>query len=205
MARRMLTRTFLSVALPLAFVAVATLHCGGALDTTDLPECPSDGTCTSACKATVTDCTGAHTVSCTCDSSGYAECAEFGEPDCQVDCTSLLHGDSTCSVQGERCVSPTQSACLDATTLYCTCESGQFVCDVPTDKCGPPPTKCPPPDEVQPGAPCSTSLGTCDSSITVSDCEGNVIGNVACSCGSNGFFECESPPTPPCDVDGGSN
>lgn len=199
----MLARNFVFAALPIAFVAVATLHCGGALDTSLLPDCPSDGSCSSDCKTTVTDCEGSHQLSCACDSSGHAQCPELGAPNCQQDCNSLSQGNRTCSIEGERCASPEQSACVDAPTLYCTCESGEFVCDVPLNKCGPPP--CPPPEQVQPGAACSFGQSLCESSITVSDCNGNVIGNVACSCGTNGFFECETPNPPPCDVDGGSN
>ena len=118
------------------------------------------------------------------------------------DCASLMNDhDYSCGTEGERCESPVQDACVGAATLYCTCENGKFVCDVPKMDCGGP--TCPSPDQVKPGAACSYSTVPCASTIPITDCDGNVTGYEQCSCGSNGMYECTSPPTPPCAIDAG--
>ncbi|HSQ66859.1 MAG TPA: hypothetical protein VLM85_26750 [Polyangiaceae bacterium] len=198
----MLSRNLTVAAFPIVLAALATLDCGGKLDTSLLPACPYDGTCSSDCKQTFTDCSGTHELACTCDATGHAQCPELGAPNCQSDCDALMHGSTTCNIEGEKCPSPEQVACLDAPTLYCTCESGQFVCDVPSPNC--PTPACPPPDQVKPGAACAMSYGMCQSNIAVTDCNGNLVGYEECSCGSNGVYECSSPPMPPCAVDAGS-
>jgi len=195
-------RKIATAAVPFALVALASLDCGGKLDTSLLPVCPSDGTCSSECKEVVTDCSGTHELACTCDSSGRAICPELGAPNCQNDCDALMQQQKyTCSIEGERCMAPYQTGCMGSPTLYCTCSSGQFVCEVPSD-CPPPPA-CPPPDQVAPGATCY-GFGMCDTNQFVYDCEGNLIGDVQCSCMNGTFGDCISPPTPPCAIDAGS-
>ncbi len=120
------------------------------------------------------------------------------------DCSSLKQGDYSCSSEGEKCESPMQAACVDAPILYCTCESGTFVCDVPPMKCGSPtPASCPPPDQVQPGAACS-GYSICQTNQQVLDCQGNVVGVVECNCMGSSIGECTSLPVPVCAVDAGS-
>lgn len=199
----MLAKNLAPLTFPLALVAFASLDCGGKMD--GLPACPADGTCSSDCKQTFSDCSGTYDLTCTCDTTGHAQCPELGAPNCQPDCDALMQGTMTCSIEGERCMSPTQLACVDGPTLYCTCESGQFVCDAPnTPTCPPPPDACPPSDQVEPGAPCMTGAGTCTSTVWVTDCNGNSVGYYQdCSCNSQGYFECISPPVPLCPVDAG--
>jgi hypothetical protein len=197
----MLARNLAVLALPLALVALASLDCGGKLDTSLLPECSPNGPCSGDCKETVTDCAGTHELACTCDSTGHAQCPELGAPNCQNDCDALMKGASSCSIEGEKCVSPEQVACIDAPTLYCTCKSGQFVCDVPSPNC--PTPACPPPDQVKPGAPCA-GYGLCDTNQFVTDCYGNVVGDVQCGCMNGTFGDCIAPPTPICTMDAGS-
>jgi hypothetical protein len=196
----MLART-LAALIPVSLVALATLDCGGQIDPNLLPACPSDGTCTSDCKQTVTDCAGAHELACTCDSTGHAQCPELGAPQCQNDCDALMQGQSACSIEGETCVAPMQNSCIDAPTLYCTCESGQFFCPAPPMDC--PKPACPPPDQVKPGATCA-GVELCDTTQSVTDCDGNVVGVVECSCVGGTFGDCISPPVPVCVADGGT-
>ena len=194
----MLARTLVLVPV----LALATLDCGGKTDTTLMPPCPADGTCSGECKQTITDCMGTHELACSCDSNGIQQCDELGMPSCQADCNSLMHGQYTCEAEGEKCESPTQLACLDAPTLYCTCHSGTFVCDEPSPNCPSPPSSCPAPDQVKPGAAC-TGFATCDTNQEVYDCQGNPVGVVQCSCMNGTIGDCFSPPTPPCDADAG--
>jgi hypothetical protein len=190
----MLAKIASTAAVALTFLSLA---CGGREDTSLLPICPSDGTCTGDCKVVSQTCEGTQELACTCDASGV-HCPEIGTPACQQDCNSLAeHMDMTCSVEGEVCPSPDQTACgYDSTTpLTCTCSSGQFVCEAPT--CPPPsPSKCPPPSEVVPGGSCQTFLA-CDSDQPVLDCQGKSIGTVGCTCIGGHWSGCYPLP-PPC-------
>jgi len=197
----MLART-LAVLVP-SVLALATLDCGGKTDTSLLPACPANGTCSGDCKQTITDCAGTHELACACDANGIQQCPELGMPNCQSDCDALMQGHVfTCSNEGEKCESPTQLACLDAPTLYCTCHSGTFVCDQPPS-CPSPPSSCPAPDQVKPGAACA-GFGTCDTDQQIVDCQGNPVGVVQCSCMGGTIGDCIAPPTPVCTADAGS-
>jgi hypothetical protein len=190
----------LAFAAPVLVVVAAAIGCGGKVDVSLLPVCPSDGTCTSDCKETVTDCSGTYDLSCTCDATGKAQCPELGMPKCANDCDQLLSNHSaSCSVEGEKCLSPVQDACLGGPTLYCTCESGHFFCDSPPPDCNQP--SCPPPSQVQPGLSCS-GMGLCPTDQPILDCDGNVAGYVECSCMGGTFGDCIAPPPPSC-IDGG--
>ncbi len=197
----MLARKIALVALPFTFVAFASLDCGGKLDTSLLPVCPSDGTCSSDCKQVVTDCSGTYDLACNCV-NGQAACPELGAPACQSDCNALMNNHQyTCSIEGERCPSPSQNSCLDAPELYCTCSGGQFACDVPPMNC--PAPVCPSPDQVVSGASCA-GFETCPTSQVAYDCQGNAVGYVECSCTNGVFGNCYGS-TPPCAIDAGAD
>jgi hypothetical protein len=190
----MLPKPLLAAA-PVVLLAAA-LGCGGKVDTSLLPECPANGSCTSDCKQTVTDCAGTHELACTCDPSGVAQCPDPGAPNCQNDCDALMQNPSaSCSIEGEKCLAPMQNSCLNAPTLYCTCVGGTFSCDVPPPNC--PEPVCPAPSQVHYGAPCN-GFGLCPTDQTVTDCDGNVVGVVECSCMNGTFGECVAPPMPDC-------
>ncbi len=196
----MLPQKLAFIAVPLALTAFASLDCGGKLDTSLLPVCPSDGTCISECKQVVTDCSGTYDLACNCV-NGQAACPELGAPACQSDCNALMQNHQyTCSIEGERCPSPDQNSCLDAPELFCTCSGGHFACDVPPMNC--PPPSCPSPDQVTPGGSCA-GFETCATNQTVLDCDGNVAGYVECTCNNGTFGDCFGPPVPPCAVDAG--
>ena len=125
-------------------------------------------------------------------------------PQQNSDCDKLLNDHTfSCSVEGEKCLSPAQDSCIDAKTLYCTCESGQFSCEVPSPNgCTTP--ACPPPDQVKAGDPCSAGELHCPTDFPVTGCDGNVAGYEECSCDFTGMFTCTAPPMPPCAMDAGA-
>jgi hypothetical protein len=82
--------------------------------------------------------------------------------------------------------------------LTCVCENGQWLCEHGVPGC--PKPVCPAPQAVVPGVGCNLpDTLTCDSATPYYDCNGNVRGNLACTC-SMGSWSCPQPPDP-CPMD----
>jgi hypothetical protein len=182
-----------------AVVAVtigAALHCGGKIDATLLPDCPTDGTCTSACRVTIKSECGSYFDECAC-SSGKLECTPSGGApldDCMpTDCAGTVDTGARCSTKGTRCVASVQTACYgNGIDRMCTCDGARFSCDPPPPDCAPPPNPppqpdCPMPKFVKQGGLC-TGLAQC-AREPQRDCNGNLTKSW-CVC-AGGRWSCD--------------
>lgn len=203
---RMRTPVALTLA-GLGLFSILSLHCGGRVDSSALPDCPTNlvGACPveGTCKQTVTDCAGAHELSCQCDGSRWV-CPQLGAPNCPNECANARQGGS-CSTKNLQCDAATQPVCKGPMHYkdFCTCDGAHFVCSI-TDCTEPPPIPmCPPPSAVSNGGSCSVPEGSI-SCQGVEQCGNGTTAAIDCSCMSGRWF-CEAFVDPCADsVDGGS-
>ena len=193
----------------LGLFSVLSLHCGGRVDATNLPDCPTNlvGACAveATCKQTTTDCAGTHELSCQCDGSRWV-CPQLGAPSCANDCANAHQG-GACSSKNLTCDAPTQPICPGPIHYKdtCTCDGAHFVCSI-TDCNEPPPPLplCPPPSAVSNGGSCSVPEGSMSCQGT-EQCGDGTSAAIDCSCMSGHWF-CEAF-VDPCmsNADGGSS
>ena len=201
-------RTPVALALAsLSLLSVLSLHCGGRVDSTTLPDCPTNlvGACPveGTCKQTTTDCAGTHELACQCDGSKWI-CPELGAPQCANECANAAQG-AACTTKNLSCPMPSPPLCKGAPTGgdMCLCDGSHFVCTI-TDDCMPPPTPvCPPANVVSSGGACSDPSGmlSCPGYV---QCGDGSTADISCSC-TGGHWYCESF-ADPCmtTMDGGS-
>jgi hypothetical protein len=181
----------------------AALHCGGKVEVESLPDCPTDGTCTSACKATVAvpAMCGESSSLQACDCvSGQLQCPVFrgGPPtDCVVDdCMGNVDQGASCSTKGARCTARVQTRCYgNGLDRMCTCNGATFACDPPPPDCEPPPMPvCPDPDSIRSGALCGGGGGGgqyCARAPQL-DCNGTYVkSECICPQGPNARWQCD--------------
>lgn len=186
-------RTPVALALAsLGLFSVLSLHCGGRVDATALPDCPTNlvGACAveATCKQTTTDCAGTHELACQCDGSRWV-CPQLGAPLCANECANAHRG-GTCSINNLECPATTQPVCPGPIHYKdtCTCDGAHFVCSV-TDCIDPPHPVCPPPSAVSEGGSCSpSSSATCEG---IEQCGDGSTASIGCSCMS-GHWSCEA-------------
>lgn len=115
-----------------------------------------------------------------------------------------VQSSGACSPDGLTC--PTDVTIPDCNgnpgpPLTCICQSGQWFCDAPGP--GQCPVTCPDAQNVVPNTPCKLPASlTCPSATPFYDCNGNVAGDLTCTC-NGGAWYCLPPPMV-CPVDAGT-